>query len=229
MSREKLYHYSYEPITAVGDVRQANINPYNDHGWYPRGIWFAPERTWPEWSSQFREKDAFAHRYKVVIGDGAKIANLATPQLAVEFTDRFGVMPEKSGYGVMRIRWEDVAKEFDGILIGFKPRSYFHHIHDTLDWSEAWDIPSGCVWRFDDVQLIARGGAVVPRVPVHKHWLESYEDAEREPFLRNSTVTAFVGGKWMMMEASMVSMKTFSVENPDGSVSEWQMPFVERA
>lgn len=226
LSREKLYHYSYEPLSAIGDVKQANVNPRNDHGWYPRGIWFAPGATWKEWSSQFRDDDAFAHRYKVVIGTNALIADLSTPELAVEFTKTFGVMPKDERHGVMGIRWEDVAQCYDGIRIGFKPRYYVHRVPKMLDWCDAWDIPSGCVWRMGDVKLFARGGAVLPHVASHKHWLEGYDEVKREPAFTKATVSAYVGGQWLLIDAEKITMRTVTVENIDGSTFQLEVPMV---
>jgi hypothetical protein len=172
---KRLYHFSSDPIVAVGDVAQRNVNPYNDHGWYPRGLWFAPGTSWREASVDFRDASYFAKRYEVRIGADARIADLATAEMAAEFTDRFGGKPYNGD--VLRVRWEDVAKHFDGIRLGFHPRSYLHRV-EGIGWTEAWDIESGCIWNFENVDIVNRAGAVLPKKPVHEHWLERYEDAE---------------------------------------------------
>ena len=89
MGKPKLYHYSSDPIVGVGDVQQATAGSTRFSGFYPRGLWFAPERTWPEWAD-FRDKESFAHRYRVEVVSGANVVTLSTPEQAAVFSEEFG-------------------------------------------------------------------------------------------------------------------------------------------
>lgn len=172
---DKLYHYSDAPISQIGDVRQRNTNPFNGHGWYPRGLWFAPGRSWKRASlGGCREQKHFDYRYEVRIGAGARIAVLATARDAIDFSARFGSTPFDDGV-VTNVRWDEVADEFDGIRLGFAPRWHIHRV-EGIDWTETWDIPSGCIWRMQHVDFVDRSGASVPHGPRHQHWLEEYDE-----------------------------------------------------
>jgi hypothetical protein len=125
----KLYHYCSEPLAGVGDVKQI---PDDDTqmfgGFYPCGLWFAPERTWPEWADQFRDKESFKHRYQVKFAEQANIIRLSTPDEASEFSLKYAHAQTSDG-SVTRIKWEAVAETADGIRLDIPTKLLPHWKH----------------------------------------------------------------------------------------------------
>ena len=169
MRPPKLYHYSRKPLSGVGDVKQGHLGvTLRGKACYPRGLWFAPEKTWPRFARFFLEEECFSHRHKVVLKPSANILSLATKDQCLEFSRKFGY----GGYGV-RVRWDLVAEEYDGIKIDFVP-CFFDgsETYEACLWAEAWDVESGCVWKADAIEVYGRDARPLPYIPSYDHWME---------------------------------------------------------
>jgi hypothetical protein len=119
----KLYHYCSDPLASIGDVQQLPAESLMFTGFYPCGLWFAPERTWPEWPDDFREKKSFKHRYQVKFAEHANIIRLSTPDEAAAFSLKYARSQSSDG-SICRIKWQAVAETADGIRLDFTPRFY---------------------------------------------------------------------------------------------------------
>ncbi|MBB5046859.1 hypothetical protein HNR60_001608 [Rhodopseudomonas rhenobacensis] len=153
----KLFHYSYAPIEATHICDQRS-EPHHK----PRGLWFAEGASWRKESESWRSAEAFAHRYQVVTAPEANIARLDTPENAAAFGDQFGYVYDGE---VIKIRWADVAREFDGVHLGFfySHVGFRHPARKQIEWSFAFDVIGGCVWHPRAFDLIdCRTRATVP-------------------------------------------------------------------
>lgn len=136
---------------------------YDQEGKYnlgdkPRGLWLSDESDygWSEWCRQeeFVNTDAQL-RTDFRIRPGANVLHLDTPQAILDFTDEWGFVPEWASdaglFSVWSIRWPDIAKQYDGILI----TPYQPVCRLDVRWYYFWDVASACVWNLDCLERVS--------------------------------------------------------------------------
>lgn len=155
----------------------------------PVGLWWGFDQGWHELVGQGRTRAAQgralgAHDYEVHLGAGFNMLSLTSAEDVLEFSRRFGQpMPHAAdGFFWQRpgtrdrydpdqdpemprraraflIDWPEVARTWDGIEITCLGRD--RGTRPEVEWLDIdWDIPSGCAWRTDhlEVTLMAAPG-----------------------------------------------------------------------
>ncbi len=123
--------YSPRPFSSFRNVRQQN-------GRKPKGLWYECNKEWKQliqsfFRSQVRE---YKHKYLLEVNLN-RMCVIRTEKELLDFQSKYGV---EMSWGT-GIKWEDVAKDYDGIEI-----CPYQSDQRTLDWYYIWDVASGCVW-----------------------------------------------------------------------------------
>lgn len=147
----RLLHYSDTPNLAKIRSRAQSKQP----AMKPNGFWVSVDDAWKEWcEGEEFSLDRLKYVYEVFLSDEAKILYIGTVQELDEFTEKYtDAAFEDGGLGKgIFIRWEDVAKEYEGIIIA----PYLHERRFTRNtmWYYGWDVASGCIWKRDAIHAV---------------------------------------------------------------------------
>jgi hypothetical protein len=145
----RLLHYSNKPLGLL-EVRQQFQHP----DFKPRGLWVSCEGPddWPTWC---RNEEFCPDRLEVVhevtLRPEAKVLTLDSFDALIDFNDEFKDRgPSISS--LHTIRWDKVARLYDGILIApYQWQARWEH--ETL-WYYTWDCASGCIWNPAAIQSV---------------------------------------------------------------------------
>ena len=146
----QLVHYSHEPVLAVHSVKQSDeTETYGK----PKGFWISVDGNgdgWRDWceGEEFRLK-SLTHVHDITLADNANILSLNGPYGIDNFTRQFGV---SDPYGFKKIRWRDVAAQWQGIIIA--PYVGSRRLCGGAYWYYSWDCASGCIWDADAIASI---------------------------------------------------------------------------
>lgn len=157
----KLVHFAREPFAGELEPREQRVEAYRK----PNGLWLSDEDEygWSQWcTDEVDWPDRLAYGYAVTIGDNAKVLHLATEESLDAFTEDYGDHEDRFGaYSGRRfvdhIRWADVAKEWQGILI--TPYQSSRRLAPLTSWYYTWDCASGCIWdpaAIASIEAVAR-------------------------------------------------------------------------
>lgn len=140
-----LIHYAFAPVT----LEQRTVAQSVDLK--PSGLWVSDGAEWLDWcrSEEFRtDKPWFSH--EVTLTPEAEILTLASAEGIRTFTRRYGrqITP---GLDSHRIAWDEVAADYDGILI--TPYQWSCRNGTGTFWYYGWDVASGCIWNTDVISL----------------------------------------------------------------------------
>ncbi len=130
----------------------------------PFGLWYSHGRSWVGWLAEQRlswsnhRLSAITHIYQVYLRK-ERICFVSNEQEFDEFEERFAHR-DKS-----RVRWDKVAKKYDGIDIRFLRNK----AHDPASWYCAWDVSSGCIWEPRGIQRIRTLLSFVPTWTMIEH------------------------------------------------------------
>ncbi len=124
-------------------------------GLKPSGLWVSVGTEWLDWcrAEDFRtDQPIFDHA--VILASTANILTLASPGDIDTFTDRYGkqISPQ---WDSRYIDWDEVAAQYDGILIS--PYQWSRRNERHTFWYYGWDVASGCIWN---PGVVALGEAV---------------------------------------------------------------------
>lgn len=144
----KLIHYSNEYLSAVHDTEQ---EPAHIPASKPIGLWVSVEGAddWREWceAESFR-LDRLTHSTEVILHDDANVLRVVGYTALRLFHNKYRCDPkdgEPEFLASMGIRWNDVASEYDGIIIA--PYIWSLRIDGDVLWYHSWDCASGCIRR----------------------------------------------------------------------------------
>ena len=151
--RNRLLHYSNAPVRKVARTKQGCDDDHS-MGYFakPRGLWLSVEgdMDWHEWcvSEHFRDIEKQVC-HEVVLKPKANILTLKSAEDLRVFTHFFAEIfswgPGLATRWVeFKIRWDIVAKHYDGIIIA--PYIWSERLGD-LSWYYPWDCASGCIWN----------------------------------------------------------------------------------
>lgn len=145
-----LRHYAPGPVALDRDRSYEQRAPRFSFN-KPRGFWVSVKGAddWPTWC---REEGFALDRqveHTVRVAPTARILHLETIAALVDFTETYGVQPTVVGLGTS-IHWEQVATEFDGIIIA----PYQWPCRMSLDWYYGWDVASGCIWNLAAIESV---------------------------------------------------------------------------
>jgi hypothetical protein len=148
-------NYSDGPLTVFPSFRQDGAD---SRGAKPNGLWLSviDESGNDSWKNICRVKSIplKAHATEIVLKPDAKILWLRDAQSIDALNDTHGYFPEcrdflkdNMDYTRSAIRWERVARDFDGVIAA--PHCADRHIPEH--WYYTWDCSSGCLWRPDPI------------------------------------------------------------------------------
>jgi hypothetical protein len=121
------------------------------YGFKPQGLWLGKGDNWLQYIKDNDMTDwltEYCSAFSIKLG--SNILELKDKEDYVNFTKRYSETP-------MKIKWEVVAKKYDGI-IAYAPRRFA--FDNSLSWTYGWDITSACVWNdngIENVDLIFNG------------------------------------------------------------------------
>jgi len=145
----RLIHYSTAHLTEVRDVPQPE--GFGGRGDKPSGLWVSVEgdddwRSWCE-GNDFR-LGHLACPTEVVLHDDTKILHLQGAAALKLFHREWAADHQPGTHRWerdFRIRWADLSKRYDGIIIA--PYVWSMRLDNGMPWYYSWDCASGCIWR----------------------------------------------------------------------------------
>ena len=165
-----LYHYSREVIPNLtqrklvfGETYDEEPKPdeYYLHPFMkPEGLWFSPEddtqkhdASWRDYCLQELDDDSLlSYKYHVELGSCANLLILDTVSKMYEFNKRYLVYYEEPVLRSLAICWQQVALDYQGILIA--PYQWSLRLHSDFCWYYPWDCASGCIWDISAIQSL---------------------------------------------------------------------------
>ena len=149
-------HMSKTPIA----LRNVSISQKTDMK--PKGLWYGFGNAWLEWVRSEMPDWEGNHIYHVIFPDSKNMLKIKNVLEIMEFTKEYSITNDKlrdyfgdglaQAYGIhqtMYIDWEKVSKKYEGIEI----YPYLYNARNQLMWYYGWDVASGCVWNFSNVEL----------------------------------------------------------------------------
>lgn len=163
-----LYHYCARPLETLTQEYFDKYKENHVHRIKPQGFWVSVEedeedQTWKSWCEQEEFRiEALKYRYHIKLKEKAKILHLSTTDEIFNFGkdfqgndqndfDNFTIKQEINPYiYVYEIRWEEVKKQWDGIIIS--PYNWKCRLLTETVWYYGWDCASGCIWNIDCIE-----------------------------------------------------------------------------
>lgn len=153
----RLLHYSNAYLTKVENRRFTRTKA---DGSKPAGLWVSVEGPddWKTWCEDKNfDLDHLTHVTEVVLAANAKIKRIQTSAAFMAFHREFKCRPAFAANSQLddhywdgrAIRWDDIAKEHDGIIIA--PYQGSCRLVDDAPWYLGWDCASGCIWNADAI------------------------------------------------------------------------------
>jgi hypothetical protein len=152
-------HMSKTPIT----LRNVSISQKTDMK--PKGLWYGFGNEWIDWVRGNMPDLEGNHVYHVIFPESKNVLKIKSVHEIMEFTKEYvatnneinSYLPGSSGYahaygiktGTMYMDWEKVSKKYEGIEI----YPYLYNARHELMWYYGWDVASGCVWNFSNIEL----------------------------------------------------------------------------
>ncbi len=164
----KLFHYSEHALEKLDKEFHKARNGCFFTRTKPIGFWLSVEdydddQTWKTWcEAEEFGLERLAHRYLVNLSSEAKILHLKTTKDIKDFGleyqgndqasfSRFMKERGEEPYAyVYEIRWEEVMKKWDGIIIA--PYNWDCRFPSETMWYYGWDCASGCIWNLDAIK-----------------------------------------------------------------------------
>uniref|UniRef100_A0A6C0C5U4 Uncharacterized protein n=1 Tax=viral metagenome TaxID=1070528 RepID=A0A6C0C5U4_9ZZZZ len=138
------FHISSDPIRKLRNVKQKKII------WFPNGLWFGIGCAWLDFMINELEKDPCYYIYQVIANNEMK--KIKSMEEMTKFDDEI-IDGHKVQKDEWKIDWKTVAKKYDGIEIDVTKDKFYEdsNYYSQNQWFWTWDIPSGAIWKFNDV------------------------------------------------------------------------------
>lgn len=117
----------------------------NHYGFKPKGLWLGLGDNWLQYIKDNDMTDwitEYCSAFSIKLG--SNILTLKDKEDYVNFTKRYAKNSSN-------IKWEVVAKKYDGI-IAYAPRRFA--FDRSLSWTYGWDITSACIWNSEGIKDI---------------------------------------------------------------------------
>lgn len=158
----RLIHFSGRPLTALPPPVDQTHGEGSHRGqgvfMKPMGLWVSPdddEYGWKWWCEGERFRlTQLTHMTEIVLRDDARILRINDSVELNAFHDEYSssweeVIGEKPkgdfGRGSMWIKWAEVSKKYDGIMI--VPYLWELRFGEKAMWYYSWDCACGCIWN----------------------------------------------------------------------------------
>lgn len=117
----------------------------NHYGFKPQGLWLGKGDNWLQYIKDNDMTDLITEYCSAfAIELDSNILTLKDKEDYVNFTKRYSKNSSN-------IKWEVVAKKYDGI-IAYAPRRFA--FDESLSWTYGWDITSACIWNSEGIKDI---------------------------------------------------------------------------
>lgn len=136
----RLLHYSENGLGKIRSRRQER------DFFKPHGLWLSVEGPddWPSWCrSESFNLERLGHVYEITLAPKARILWVRTAEELDEVSEAWSAPPMAPTLRSMWLRWGDMAKVYDGIIIA--PYQWERRLGPL--WYYPWDCASGCIWR----------------------------------------------------------------------------------
>lgn len=132
---------------------------YEQKHFKPVGLWYGIDKSWEKWCAENGlDWLSVMYQYEIHI-DFTNVLVINTEKAFEDFHNKYSTM-DKDGY-YHTIKWEEVAKDYDGIEIA--PYFYQFRMVDKYFWYYSWDCASGCIWN---TKLITVGKQIELTIPI---------------------------------------------------------------
>jgi len=167
----KLFHYSEYPLEKLDKEFHNGRNGCFYFRSKPVGFWISVEdyeddQTWKTWcEAEEFGLERLAYRYLVTLSNEAKILHLKTSKDILDFGLEYQGNEQGSFTNFMKehgrdpypyvyeIRWEEVIKKWDGIIIA--PYDWSLRLNSETMWYYSWDCASGCIWNIEAIKSLS--------------------------------------------------------------------------
>ena len=144
MNKIELYHFCKELMVYDPKMMYKQENRHK-----PKGLWVSDESDygWKEWCNENEFGEARLKTcYKVDIIVNSNLLVISNVQELKDFTSEYAI---KLYEFLFAINWEQVAKDYGGVII--TPHQGTLGLGINYTWYYGWDCASGCIW---DLNLI---------------------------------------------------------------------------
>jgi hypothetical protein len=143
-SELQLSHWSEEPELVPRSVEQKlHVDGYRSEFDKPCGLWVSVdgEDGWEAWCTSENFGGLHTYRYRVRLTKGSNVLHIDNELGVRVFREKYGRQSDRS-YCSMYIAWEDVARDYQGLIIA--PYQWPCRMDER--WYYGWDCASGCLW-----------------------------------------------------------------------------------
>ena len=150
-----LSHFSKEPYIRHLYSRSQKVDSlYRSSFGKPQGFWVSVDGDddWEDWC-RGAEFGIGSYRHQVHLARDAKILHLKYSDELISFRNRYmGIQRwgENNKWSDIYIRWEDVAKDYQGVIIA--PYQWSCRMEEN--WYYGWDCASGCIWDVSAIYCV---------------------------------------------------------------------------
>jgi hypothetical protein len=116
----------------------------------PDGFWYGFGYEWIDWAETAGPEYMGEYVYEVDI-NGSKILHIKNYSEIIEFTKEYGSIKQIVPGVIFSIDWSRIELKYDGIEIN--PYIGQARTNEKTIWYYSWDVPSGCIWNLDKVEI----------------------------------------------------------------------------
>jgi len=135
------YHYTQAALPRI--LKPRAYKQTSNHK--PDGLWLSVDGEWEDWCKKEQFHLESLTKKHTVTFQGLAILWITTPEALERFTEQYG---EDS----WNIRWDNVTKDYDGIVIS--PYQWRKRCAEGTRWYYSWDCASACLWRWKPGQVV---------------------------------------------------------------------------
>lgn len=149
-----LSHFSKEPYIRHLYSKPQRVEQHRSCFEKPQGFWVSVDgdTDWAEWC-RANDFGLGTYRHAVHLAPAAKVLHISNSWELLDFRDKYQGIKRwgaNQQWTDIYIRWEDVAKDYQGIIIA----PYQWSCRMDENWYYGWDCASGCIWDASAVACV---------------------------------------------------------------------------
>ena len=121
---------------------------------------FSPEDDTQKYDGSWRDyleqechgDERLTYKYHVELASCANLLIISDISGMYAFGKKYEYTGEPEYFGRLAIRWQDVAMDYQGILIA--PYQWSLRLDSDFRWYYMWDCASGCIWDISAIQSL---------------------------------------------------------------------------